>query len=69
MLGEMADKPPDIDIAQYRWRLPHRHRAGAERFNDKTETSEFVGARRQSRGVRLIKLNDFGDQQDLPCDA
>ena len=69
MLGEIADKAPDIDFAQHRWCLAHRHRARTKRLHDQTKAGQLVGPRQQPRNVGFIEFYDFRDQQYLSRDA
>ena len=69
MFGQIVDQPPDINIAKQSGRFPHRDGARAEAFDHQAETGEFLGPRRQPRGIRLVEFDYFRDQQDLPCDS
>ena len=62
MLGEIADKAPDIDFAQHRWRLAHRDRARTKgsMIKPKGPTRRSASTTAQRRLHRVLR---FPDQQ------
>ena len=69
LIGEIADQRFDIEPRDERRHLAHDDRARSERLQHEAELRQLVGPRRDPSGECRVKLDDLGEEQDLPRDA
>ena len=69
LVGEVAQQPLDVALAEQRRDLAHDDRGGAEGLDHEAEPLEVLGSGAEPLGALGVELDHFGDQQELPRQA
>ena len=69
LVGQIAQQPLDVALAEQRRHLAHDHRGRAESLDHEAETLKLGGSAGEPVGGLGVELDHFGDQQHLAGEA